>query len=149
MVIMEGTLEDILRFTGRAECTVSPKKRVSLPAFIRNQLQRTGEKLYSQDRGDEKFIYLLPEGYVAERYEKIPSPMDKDFTVERLIGALSSVSNNLIQLDIDGNGRIMFSKTGRDFPESRRVYYIGCGEYVAVFLGSKREFEGYVQEFKG
>lgn len=137
-----------LRFTTRHEVSLDHKCRCYLPAEIHKQIQP--EKIYLQEKKPENHLeddtplyFIYPEQYIKHQWEHIPSPLDATFNLEQTLQKLQQLGG-LRELRLDNQNRINLGIT--HLPTEKRAYFIGVGEYIILYLGSKETFEKYAQK---
>ena len=138
-----------LRFTNRHEVSLDHKCRCYLPAEICKQIQP--EKIYLQEQKPENHLenntllyFIYPEQYIKHQWEHIPSPLDQKFDLEQTLEKLQQI-HGLRELKLDNQNRINLGIT--PLPTEKKAYFIGAGEYIILYLGSKETFEKYAPKY--
>ena len=117
------------------------KLRVTIPKDFRESFGE--ELLLLHDRGDHKMLYIYPEGYIADKIQQLPSPLDPDFNPDKLLRLLA-LQGTLRELKYDGINRVTIPEIReRKISDIQKVVFQGAGEYIALFLGSLKEMAKY------
>ena len=129
-------------FTNHYELSIDHKHRISLPAEIRQEfLQKI---IYFQKQKDSLFGYLYHEKHIQQIYTSLHSPLQPSFNLEQTI---FQIQQPFEPLHIDNIGRINL----RCETPSNKVYLMGAGQYLILYLNNKEEFEkefSYIKENK-
>jgi DNA-binding transcriptional regulator/RsmH inhibitor MraZ len=124
-------------FTNHYELSVDHKHRISLPAEIRQELPQ--KVIYFQKQPEIPFGYLFPEKHITKIYTSLHTPLQPSFNLEQ---TLQQIQHPFKPLQIDKIGRI---NIGNNTPyNTNKVYLIGSGEYLILYLNSKQEFEKFI-----
>ena len=127
------------RFTRRYEQKIDHKGRTCLPSYFRKQLTAE-ERLYLHQEKNPSFLTLLPEQNLQDKWSNILSPLNTSYNLEETIQQLEKIGN-IYEIKIDEHGRINLCRQTID----NRVYFIGAGEYIILYLGSKDSYEQYLK----
>ena len=88
-------------------------------------------------------LYIYPEGYIADKIQQLPSPLDPDFNPDKLLRLLA-LQGTLRELKYDGINRVTIPEIReRKISDIQKVVFQGAGEYIALFLGSLKEMAKY------
>lgn len=129
-----------IRFVGEYEHSLDDKLRTILPAKFRRVF---GDKAYIHHPEENSLLFLYPENHVKEYLENLPSSLDRNFNLGDLIDRLK----NLKKVSIDRIGRMTIGKEFDDyFEDGERVYFIGAGKYVLLYLGSREAYYNFKRE---
>jgi|GEM_PF-6782234 len=119
-------------FTNHYELSVDHKHRISLPAEIRPEFPEN--LIYFQKEKDRPFGYLYHENHIQQIYQKLSSPLTPKFNLEQ---TLTQIQTPFEPLHIDNIGRINL----RCKTPINKVYLMGAGDYLILYLNNKQEFE--------
>src|SRR5260221_6167587 len=120
----------MLVFTGRYDSTIDDKGRLSIPARLREQVERDGQPLLL-------FVTLGPEGQVnayAEREYNELMELFKGRNDDEARSALRAITENTEPLPIDKQGRVMLSGRQREVAAIKRdVVLVGVSKRIEIW----------------
>lgn len=130
----------MISFTDRFEYTIDDKGRLSIPAKMRDQMQRHHQPL-------SLFVTPGPKGqlvaFAEAEHEEWRNLLGAQESEEAAL-ALRHISSNTAQCDIDGQGRIILTPRLREMGGIKReVVILGVGKRIELWAKEKlAAFEG-------
>ncbi|MBI2662868.1 hypothetical protein HYX11_05415 [Candidatus Woesearchaeota archaeon] len=126
------------RFTGRYEQKIDYKGRTCFPHYFR-RLLAPQEKIYFHHEDKPNFITILPEQLLQDKWFDMLSPLNSSYNIDDTIKQLEKIGNTS-KIKIDRHGRISLGQQTIE----HKVYFVGAGEYILLYLGSKKSYEEYL-----
>jgi MraZ protein len=130
-------------FTGEHEQTIDAKRRLSIPAALREeQLEEDGKSFYLV-LGPDKHLWMYPDGY----YRRLASSMKRSLLPDRQISRVSLFFAMARLMKPDAQGRVVLPEKSllrAGLGGVERITLLGKGDHIEIWPAE--EWERFVEE---